>query len=168
LPIRRRSGSLGRVDRIEFKLLREGLTTNLPPASGALIDDAAARLRRRLEASTMFAQVELEVTEDPERLIIALVHYRPGTRERQVASFLEALWITELRLSGLDAFNFLTDPGHVELEAVTGDQEAGYFISLQLIALLGTADEFARADAEPPPAPEPDDGGRRKRFWKKG
>lgn len=166
LPIGPHSGSLGRVDRIEFKLLREGLTTNLPPAAGALVDDAAARLRRRLESSRMFAQVELEVTEDPERLLIALVRYRPGTPERQVASFLEALWITELRLSGLDAFNFFTDPGHVELEAVTGDTEAGYFISLQLIALEGDAEEFARADAAPP-APEPDDAGRKKRFWKK-
>lgn len=155
------------MDRIEFKLLREGLTTNLPPASGALLDDAAARLRRRLVSSVMFAQVELEVTEDPERLIIALVHYRPGTPERQVASFLEALWITELRLSGLDAFNFLTDRGHVELEAVTGDHEAGYFISLQLVALEGDADEFARAAAQPPP-PEPDEPERRRRFWKKG
>ncbi|SDP30119.1 hypothetical protein SAMN04489867_2004 [Pedococcus dokdonensis] len=156
------------MDRTEFKLLREGLTTNLPPASGALVDGAAARLRRRLESSVMFAQVELEVTEDPERLLIALVRYRPGTRERQVASFLEALWITELRLSGLDAFNFVIEPGYVELEAVTGDHDAGYFVSLQLVALEGDADLFARADAQPPtPPPAPDESGRRKPFWKK-
>ncbi|NYG06280.1 hypothetical protein BJ986_000767 [Phycicoccus badiiscoriae] len=130
------------MDRKEFVRLRAGLTTNLPPASGALVDAAAARLRRRLESSVMFARVEVEVTDDPNRLIVALVRYRPGTRERQVASFLEAVWISELRLPGLDVFNFLAEDGHVELESVTGDQASGYFLSLNLIAIEGTAEDF--------------------------
>ena len=83
---------------------------------------AASKLHRRLASSAMFAQVEVEVTEDPERLLVALVHYRPGTPKRQVASYLEAVWITELRLDGLDLFHFLVEDGHVELEAATGDQ----------------------------------------------
>jgi hypothetical protein len=100
----------------------------------------------------MFARVEVEVTDDPERLLVALVHYRPGTAERQVASFLEAVWITELRLPGLDAFHFLVEPGHVELESTTGDQDNGYFVSLQLIALEGSPEDFeGRAPVEPPP-----------------
>ena len=82
----------------------------------------------------MFAHVEVEITEDPERLLIAMVRYRPGTPERQVSSFLEAVWISELRLSGLDVFNFLAEDGHVEFESVTGDQVSGYFLSLHLIA----------------------------------
>lgn len=122
--------------------LRAGLTTNLPPASGALVDAAAARLRQRLVSSVMFARVEVEVTDDPNRLIVALVRYRPGMRERQVASFLEAVWISELRLPGLDVFNFLAEDGHVELESVTGDQASGYFLSLNLIAVEGTAEDF--------------------------
>ena len=150
------------MERTEFKLLREGLTANLPPASGALLEGAASRLRRRLVASVMFAQVEVEVTDDPERLLVALVRFRPGTPERQVSSFLEAVWITELRLSGLDVFNFLLDDGHVELEAATGDQSDGYFLSLQLIALEGEAQDF-EAPAQPA---EPEAPGK-KRFWKK-
>ena len=94
----------------------------------------------------MFAQVEVEVTDDPERLLVALVRYRPGTSEQQVSSFLEAVWITELRLPGLDAFHFLAEPGHVELESATGDQDSGYFLSLQLIALEGSAEDFEGAD----------------------
>ena len=97
----------------------------------------------------MFAQVEVEVTEDPERLLVALVRFRPGTPERQVASFLEAVWITELRLSGLDVFNFLIDEGHVELEAATGDTDSGYFLSLQLIALKGDDQDFEGKDHSP-------------------
>ena len=134
----------------------------------------------------MFAQVEVELTEDPERLLVALVRFRPGTPERQVASFLEAVWITELRLSGLDVFHSLTDPGHVEFEAVTGDQDSGYVLSLQLVALEGDAQDFEGrpGTATPPPGeagsqplgaardsgtPPPDETEPRtkKRFWQK-
>ena len=102
----------------------------------------------------MFARVEVEVTEDPDRLLVAMVRYRPGTPERQVSSFLEAVWMSELRLPGLDVYNFLAEDGHVELESVTGDQAAGYFLSLNLIAVEGTAEDFAgtpdvEADAPP-------------------
>ena len=139
MPIRRSSGSLTGVDRQEFVRLRAALTTNLPPAPAALVEAAASRLRQRLVASVMFTQVEVESTEDPQRLLVAMVRYRPGTPERQVSSFLEAVWISELRLSGLDVFNFLAEDGHVELESVTGDQESGYFLSLHLIAAEGSA-----------------------------
>ena len=145
--------------------LRVGLTANLPPASGALVDAAAARLRRRLVSSVMFTGVEVEVTEDPDRLLVALVRYRPGTAERQVSSFLEALWISELRLPGLEVFNFLTEDGHVELEAVTGDQAAGYFLSLNLIAVEGTSEEFdGSADFENP-TPSTTDAPPTKKRW---
>ena len=168
MPIRLLWGSLTRVDRPEFVQLRGALTTNLPPASGALVDDAASRLRQRLVASVMFAQVEVEVTEDAERLLVAMVRFRPGTPERQVSSFLEAVWITELRLSGLDVFHFLAEDGHVELEAVTGDQESGYFLSLQLIAVEGDAQDFeVSADTATPPPVETDASRTKKRFWKK-
>jgi hypothetical protein len=152
------------VDRVEFMQLRDALTANLPPAAGALLEDAASRLRRRLVSSVMFAQVEVEGTDDPERLLVALTRFRPGTPERQVASFLEAVWITELRLSGLDVFNFLIEDGHVELEAATGDRDSGYFLSLQLIALVGDARDFDGDSKPPPPETEAPS---KKRFWKK-
>jgi hypothetical protein len=134
---------------LEFVQLRAALTANLPPAPGALIDAAASRLHRRLVSSVMFAQVEVEVMEDPERLLVAMARYRPGTPERQVSSFLEAVWITELRLPGLDVFHFLAENGHVELESVTGDQESGYFLSLHLIAVEGGAEDLeASADSK--------------------
>lgn len=158
------------MDRVEFVQLREAMTANLPPASGGLTADAATTLRRRLESSVMFAQVEVEVTEDPERLLIAMVRFRPGTPERQVASFLEAVWITELRLDGLDVFNFLVEDGHVEFEAATGDQQSGYFLSLQLIAVRGEPRDFEGrpdATAQPPSDTEPDTSQTKKRFWQK-
>jgi hypothetical protein len=84
----------------------------------------------------------VETTEDPHRLLIAMVRYRPGTPEPQVSSFLEAVWVSELRLPGLDVFHFLAEDGHVQLESVTGDEASGYFLSLQLIAEEGSAEDF--------------------------
>jgi len=153
------------VDRQEFVRLRAGMTANLPPASDALKDAAAARLRRRLVSSVMFAQVEVEVTEDPDRLVVAMVHYRPGTRERQVASFLEAVWISELRLPGLDMFNFRVEGGQVELESVTGDQESGYFLSLNLIAVEGTDKDFENQPAVEAQTPLESDAPPTKKRW---
>lgn len=160
------------MDRVEFVQLREAMTANLPPASGALTADASSKLRRRLVSSVMFAEVEVEVTEDPERLLIAMVRFRPGTPERQVASFLEAVWITELRLDGLDVFNFLVEDGHVEFEAATGDQDTGYFLSLQLIAVEGDAQDFEGRPSSPSEVPAetgstPTSPPAKKRFWKK-
>jgi hypothetical protein len=168
LPIGLSSGSLTSVDRLEFVRLRAALTTNLPPASGALIDAAASRLRQRLVSSVMFAQVEVEVTEDPQRLLVAMVRYRPGTPERQVSSFLEAVWISELRLPGLDVFHFLAEDGHVELESVTGDQASGYFLSLQLIAVEGSAEDFEdSADFETGPPVKTDALSTKKRWFRR-
>ena len=168
MPIGYSSGSLARVDRLEFVQLRHALTANLPPAQDALINAAASKLHRRLMSSVMFAQVEVEITQDPERLLVAMVRYRPGTRTRQVASYLEAVWITELRLPGLDLFHFLIDDGHVELESVTGDQASGYFLSLHLIAIEGSDEDFD-GSSEPKfqPSPKSDAPRTKKRFWMK-
>lgn len=128
---------------------------NLPPARGEILESAATRLRNRLRASAMFAQVEVEATEDEDQLLIGMLKYRPGTPARQVASFLEAIWVTTLRLPGLDAFTFLVEDGHVELESVTGDRAAHYYITLHLIAQEGTEADFA---AEARPAVDEADG----------
>ena len=115
----------------------------------------------------MFAQAEVEVTEDPERLLVSMVRYQPGTSERQVSSFLEAVWITELRLPGVDAFHFTTGDRYVELESITGDQESGYFLSLNLIAVEGGAQDFIGPATGPTQPPVEADAPRtRKRFWK--
>jgi hypothetical protein len=135
------------VDNREVRRLKDGLVINLPPAAGAVLDTAASTLRRRLATSDMFADVEVEVNEDTDQLLVALVRYRPGTPARQVASYLEAVWISELRLPGLDAFHFFVEEGHVELEAVTGDQDSGYFLTLHLIALASDSEDFEASSA---------------------
>jgi hypothetical protein len=131
------------MELVAFQSLRDGLTANIRPARGSDLDSAKAKLHKRLVASAMFAKVEIETTDVLDHLLIGLVHYRPGTSERQVAAYLEAVWVTELRLDGWDAFSFHVEKGHVELEAATRDTASTQFVTLQLIALEGSAADFA-------------------------
>lgn len=126
----------------DFRRLRAGLIINLPAASGRVLKDAEAKLHARLDSSAMFAGVEVEATDDEDHLLVAMVRYRPGTSPRRVASYLEAIWVTEMKLPGLDAFHFLVEDGHVELQAVTGDREHHYFLTLHLIAQEGIDVDF--------------------------
>jgi hypothetical protein len=155
LPFGGTIGTLVTVDYREFRRLREGCISNLPPATDATVDSAANRLRNRLMSSARFAGVTVEKTTDPERLLVAAVRYRPGTPVAQVSSYLEAAWVAELRLPGLDAFNFHTSEGHVELESFTGDKASGYFLTLHLLAEEGSAEDFENL----PPATADSDSG---------
>ncbi|QWZ06701.1 response regulator [Nocardioides panacis] len=137
LPIQRRSERLTTVDHREFRRLKDGLFINLPPASSAELSVAASKLRSRLASSAMFGAVEVETTEDPDQLLVAMVRYRPGTPVAQVSSYLEAVWVSELRLPGLDADDDpdlldlftrqLSRAGYLVLSASDGEQ------ALQLI-----------------------------------
>lgn len=137
------------MDYLEFRRLRAGAMGNLPPASVATLDAAAARLRHRLNSSAMFAQIVVETTGDAERLLVAAVQYRPSTPVEQVCSHLEAIWVSELRLPGLDAFNFHTEGERIELESFTGDKASGYFLTLHLLATEESAEDYeTRRSAE--------------------
>jgi hypothetical protein len=151
------------VDYLEFRRLRQGCISNLPPANIAVLDAAASTLRRRLTSNALFADVTIETSSDPERLLVGLVHYRPGAPTPQVSSHLEAVWVTELRLPGLDAYNFHTDGGHVELESFTGDKSSGYFLTMHLVAEEGSPEQFTDT-ASTKQADEPKEKGARRWF----
>jgi hypothetical protein len=125
-----------------FQKLRGGLTANISPATGAELEGAAARLRKLLKSSAMLAQVEVETTDDPDQLLIAMVRYLPGMSAPEVAGYLEKSWLSELRYLGWDAFSLLVEDGHVELEAATMDGDASHFVTVHLVASEGVPADF--------------------------
>lgn len=130
------------MDYREFRRLRTACISNLPPAPPAVLEHAVSRLFDRLSSSNMFALPHVETSDDPERLIVAEVRYRPGAPVAKVSSYLEAIWVTELRVPELGEFNVHTSDGHVELESFTGDRASGYFLTLHLLAEEGRPDDF--------------------------
>ena len=90
----------------------------------------------------MFAGVSVERTSDPERLLVGSAYFRPAEPVAKVRSYLEAIWVSELRLPGLDAFSLHINEGHVEFESFTGDKSSGYYLTLHLLVEEGRVGDF--------------------------
>jgi hypothetical protein len=148
------------VDYREFRRLREGGISNLPPAPDDVLDAASVRICERLSSSAMFAGVTVERTLDPERLLVASAYFRPGEPVAKVRSYLEAIWVSELRLPGLDAFSFHTNVGHVEFESFTGDKSSGYYLTLHVLAEEDQAGDFEERQRAEDAAGQSKRGGR--------
>jgi len=118
----------------------------------------------------MFAQVTVEKTEDPERLLVAEVRFRPGAPVAKVSSYLEAIWVSELRLPGLGEFTFVVEDGQIELESFTGDNASGYFLTLHLLAEEGQAQDFQAPDPselDPVEVEQEEDRAAKKRWFRR-
>lgn len=129
------------MELMAFQKLRGGLKTNVSPASGVELEAAESRLRALLTSSAMFGWVEVESTDDPDRLLIAMVNYRPELSEQDIVSYLQRAWVGELRYLGWDAHSFLVEDGHVELEAATMHGDASHFVTLHVVARSGVPAE---------------------------
>jgi hypothetical protein len=128
------------MELIAFQKLRGGLKANAAPAAGDALEAAEARLRTLLMSSAMFGNVEVAVTDDPDRLLIAMVNFRPEHTEQEVTDYLMRSWVTHLRYRGWDAHSFLVENEHVEMQAATLHADGSHFVTIHVVA---TAAVFA-------------------------
>lgn len=77
----------------EFYQLRDGLRINAAPATAAESAEVAALLQTTLWGTGLFHNVEVDHTEDPDRLVIAMVEFAPDVPTEDVAFTLEHTWI---------------------------------------------------------------------------
>ncbi len=125
------------MDMMAFQKLRGGLKGNAAPATGEDLEAAESRLRTLLKSSALFGNVEVAVTDDPDRLLIAMVNYRPETTEEEVTDFLASSWVSHLRYRGWDAHAFLVDNEHVELQAATLHASGSHYVTMHVVATAG-------------------------------
>ena len=140
------------MDLISFQTLRGGLQLNVAPAPTRPRAAAVERLRAVLATSGTFGDVEVEVTDDPDRLVAGLCTYSPNHHEADIVDTLTRAWAAELRYHGWEGHSFLVEEGHVELQAATVRADRSHFLTLHLVAqadpaLAGTD----RTPAEPMP-----------------
>jgi len=140
---------MGDVDLISFQTLRGGLQRNVAPAPPQSRTAAVERLRAVLATSGFFADVEVEPTEDGDRLVAALCSYSPDRAEDEVVDALTRIWSAELRYRGWEGHSFLVEEGHVELQAATVRADRSHFLTLHLVAQADPA--LAGADLTPAP-----------------
>lgn len=128
----RKKSDYGDMNLVGFQKLRSGFQVNATPASPGVLADFERQLRRQLERSVTFDHVEVEISADPDRLLVGLVSYDPALSESEVAWSLEHVW-SRLEFEHWEAHAFLVEDGHVELQAGTLDGRNQY-VTLHLVA----------------------------------
>jgi hypothetical protein len=122
------------MDLLQFYRLRTAIQGNASPGRAADLVAVESTLRDVLMDSGLFEEVEVEHTDDPDGLVIALCRFRPLCTERDVASRLEKIWADEVRYPFWEAHAILAHPDHVELEAASRVGPAGHYVTVHLVA----------------------------------
>jgi hypothetical protein len=143
---------MGDMDLISFQTLRGGLQLNVAPAPQAPRAAAVERLRAVLATSGTFADVEIEATDDPDRLVAGLCTYSPDHPEADIVDTLTRAWAAELRYQGWEGHSFLVEDGHVELQAATVRADRSHFLTLHLVVQADPALVGMQRVAALPPA----------------
>lgn len=134
------------MDLLQFHKMRTAVQVNAYPGSPKDLASVERSLRDLLMSSGLFEEVEVEHTDDPDQLVIALCQFRPLFSERDVASYLERLWNDRVRYPFWEAHSLLVEKEHVEFEAATRNSTSGHYVTVHLVA------QKARIPAQRTPA----------------
>jgi hypothetical protein len=118
---------------VAFQRLRNGLQLNAAPATSQVRRVLEVGLRAELLASGVFDVVEVGRSDESDRLVLGLCTYSAEVTEDEVRWAVERAW-SALAFHHWQAHAFLTDEGHVELQAATLDRPAGRFVTVHVVA----------------------------------
>lgn len=117
-----------------YHRVRTAIQDNASPGQGAQLQAVEATLRELLMSSGVFEEVEVEHTDDPDQLVIALCQFRPFYSEKDVARRLEEIWADRVRYPFWESHALRTDEGYVEFEAASRPSETGRYVTVHLVA----------------------------------
>ena len=117
-----------------FHKVRQGIQENAAPGTQAELGGIEARLRAMLLGSGVFESVEVEQTDDPDRLVVALCRFAADRAEAEVAEWLERTWRDRVSFTYWEVHSLLVDRGHVEFQAATRNGEGGRYVTVHLVA----------------------------------
>lgn len=123
------------MDLLQFHRMRMALQDNAFPGSAPELAPMESNLRDLLLESGLFEAVEVEYTDDPDQLVIALCQFRPFYTEADVAARLEELWSDKVRYPFWEAHALHVEDDHVEFEAATRESGFGPYVTVHLVAL---------------------------------
>ena len=122
------------MDLIGFHRLRTAIQDNAAPGTAEDLATVEGSLRYLLTGSGMFQDVEVESTDDPDQLVIALCSYRDDLTEAEVAQGLERMWADRVCYPFWEAHALHVETGHVELEGASRPSPVGGYVTLHLVA----------------------------------
>ncbi len=122
------------MDLLQFHRMRTAVQDNAFPAKEGDLAPVEQSLRDLLMASGVFEEVEVEHTDDPNRLVIALCKFLPYFTERDVARHLERIWADRVSYPFWEAHAIHVEDEHVEFEAASRHSSGGHYVTVHLVA----------------------------------
>ena len=122
------------MDLLQFHRMRTAVQDNAFPGKETELTTVVGSLRDMLMRSGIFESVEVEHTDDPDQLVIALCQFRPFYTERDVAQRLEEIWSDRVRYSFWEAHAIDVMSDHVEFEAASRPSTVGGYVTVHLVA----------------------------------
>jgi hypothetical protein len=122
------------MDLMTYHRKRSAIQVTADPGSPqdlAAVEDA---FRDLLIHSGLFEDVEVERTDNPDELVIAVCTFRPFYTERDVANRLEVIWSDRVRYPFWEAHALRTFDDHVELEAASRIGPEGHYVTVHIVA----------------------------------
>lgn len=122
------------MDLLKFHRMRTAIQGNAFPGQRTDLETVEGSLRNVLMASGVFEEVEVEHTDDPDHLVIAMCKFLPYFKEADVARRLEEIWADRISYPFWEAHAFHVEKEHVEFEAATRHSSAGHYVTVHLVA----------------------------------
>jgi hypothetical protein len=149
----------------DYATLRSGLQANVEPAGCTAVAAVADELRSALTEAGRFHTVEVDCTEDDDRLIIAMVGFEPGGDSEAVSVLLERVWSDRIGREAWCAHGALVERDHVEIQAATMRTASEGYVTVHLVAQASEAPVRVSVLVEPPAAELPTQPARARRTW---
>jgi len=118
----------------QYKKYRTAVQSNASPASTPQILEVEDNVRSMLMSTGFFEDVEVEHTDDVDKLVIGLCRFRPFYTERDVAERLEEIWSDKVRYPFWARHAVLAEGDHVELEGASRVGPQGHYVTVHLVA----------------------------------
>jgi hypothetical protein len=122
------------MDLLQFHRMRTAVQDNAFPAKEGDLAPVEQSLRDLLMASGVFEEVEVEHTDDPNQLVIALCKFLPYFTERDVARHLERIWADRVSYPFWEAHAIHVEDEHVEFEPASRHSSGGHYVPVHLVA----------------------------------
>jgi hypothetical protein len=122
------------MDRLGFHRVLSEIQGDARPGTGDALETVEGTLRDLLMNSGFFEEVEVQHTDDPDRLVSALCRFRPLFTEHDVAERLEQIWSDRVRYPFWEAHAIRTSADHVEFEAASRVGPQGHYVTVHLVA----------------------------------
>lgn len=122
------------MDLMQFHRMRTAVQDNAFPGRESDLRTVAAQLQNMLMSSGIFEEVEVEPTDNPDELVIALCKFMPFFTEQDIAHHLERIWGDRVSYPFWEAHAFHVENDHVEFEAATRHSSSGHYVTVHLVA----------------------------------